>query len=157
MKDIKKAINSYITILNEDSKMHLADEEEVDDSVYEEAREFNKMIQLKQLSFVDDDATPDEVIRIMNALNSVDCLLSPQGVGGGSDFIGEFRGALRGEIAKKHGYEPTDEGMISMVLYCNVTLDYYKKLYALLNSAKKMNKDYFMLKMQIDTDFLTFT
>lgn len=157
MKDIKKAINIYITILNEDSKMYLADEEEVDDSVYEEAREFNKMIQLKQLSFVDDDATPDEVIRIMNALNSVDCLLSPQGVGSSSDFIGEFRGALRGEIAKKHGYEPTDEGMISMVLYCNVTLDYYKKLYALLNSAKKMNKDYFMLKMQIDTDFMSFT
>ena len=157
MKDIKKAINTYITILNEDSKMYLVDEEEVDDSVYEEAREFNKMIQLKQLSFVDDDATPDEVIRIMNALNSVDCLLSPQeGVGRSSDFIEAFRFALRDEIAKKYGYK-LDEDEISEVVYSNIMLYYYKKLYALLNSAKKMNKDYFMLKMQIDTDFLTFT
>lgn len=156
MKDIKKAINSYITTLNEDLKMYLEDEEEVDDSVYEEVREFNKMIQLKQLSFVDDDATPDEVIRIMNALNSVDCLLTPNGLDGSSHFIVEFRGALRGEIAKKHGYE-LDEDEISEVVYSNIILDYYKKLYALLNSAKKMNKDYFMLKMQVDIDFITFT
>ena len=156
MKDIKKAINIYITILNEDSKMYLVDEEEVDDSVYEEAREFNKMIQLKQLSFVDDDATPDEVIRIMNALNSVDCLLSPQGGVRSSDFIEAFRFALRDEIAKKYGYK-LDEDEISEVVYSNIILDYYKKLYALLNSAKKMNKDYFMLKMQIDIDFVSFT
>lgn len=157
MKDIKKAINSYITMLNEDSKMHLENDGGVDNPIYEEVTEFNKMIQLKQLSFVDDDATPDEVIRIMNALNSVDYLITPSGLGGGSHFMGAFKSALIIEIAKTYGYGADNEDEMPEVVYGNILLDYYKKLYTLLNSAKKMNKDYLMLKIQVDIGFMTLT